>query len=35
MKKVGANVISAEMILFWHIENAKVPNFKDLSNLVK
>ena len=35
MKKVGANVISAEMILFWHIESAKVPNFKDLSNLVK
>ena len=35
MRKLGANVITTEMVLFAHIENSKVPNFKDLSNLVK
>lgn len=35
MRKLGANVITTEMALFSHIENSKVPNFKDLSNLVK
>lgn len=35
MRKLGANVITTEMVLFSHIENSKVPNFKDLSNLVK
>lgn len=35
MRTSGANIISAEMILFWHIENSKVPNFKELSKLIK
>ena len=35
MRKLGANIITTEMALFHHIENSKVPNFKDLSNLVK
>ena len=35
MRKLGANVITTEIALFSHIENSKVPNFKDLSNLVK
>ena len=35
MRQLGANVITTEMVLFAHIENSKVPNFKDLSNLVK
>lgn len=35
MRKLGANIITTEMALFSHIENSKVPNFKDLSKLVK
>ena len=35
MRKIGANIVSTEMILFWHIEHAKVEGFKDLSKLIK
>ena len=35
MLKLGANIITTEMALFSHIENSRVPNFKDLSNLLK
>ena len=35
MRKLGANIISTEMALFMHIENSKVENFKQLSNLIK
>ena len=35
MRKLGANIISTEMVLFGFIESSKVPNFKDLSNLLK
>ena len=35
MRKLGVNIITTEMALFSHIENSRVPNFKDLSNLVK
>ena len=35
MRKLGANIITAEMVLFGFIESSKVPNFKDLSNLLK
>ena len=35
MRKIGANIVSTEMILFWHIEHSKVEGFKDLSKLIK
>lgn len=35
MRKIGANIVSTEMMLFWHIESAKVEGFKDLSKLIK
>ena len=35
MRKLGANIITAEMVLFGFIESSKVPNFKELSNLLK
>ena len=35
MRKLGANIISTEMVLFGFIEGSKVPNFQDLSNLLK
>ncbi|MCZ9839817.1 isochorismatase family protein [Brachyspira hyodysenteriae] len=35
MRKLGANIVSTEMIIFGHIENCKVPCFKDVSKLLK
>ena len=35
MRKIGANIINTEMAIFWHIENSKVENFKELSKLIK
>lgn len=35
MRKIGANIVSTEMILFWHIEHSKVDCFKELSKLLK
>lgn len=35
MRKLGTNIINTEMALFMHIENSKVENFKELSNLIK
>ncbi|WP_300369737.1 isochorismatase family protein [Brachyspira sp.] len=35
MRKLGANIVSTEMIVFGHIENCKVSCFKDVSKLLK
>ena len=35
MRKLGANIVSTEMIIFGHIEHCKVPCFKDVSKLLK
>ena len=35
MRKLGANIITTEMVLFGFIEGSKVDNFKELSNLLK
>ena len=35
MRKLGANIISTEMVLFGFIEGSTLPDFKNLSNLLK
>ncbi|ADG70975.1 isochorismatase family protein [Brachyspira murdochii] len=35
MRKLGANIVSTEMILFGHIEHCKVDCFKEVSKLLK
>ncbi|WP_295154840.1 isochorismatase family protein [uncultured Brachyspira sp.] len=35
MRKLGANILTTEMILFGHIENCKVSCFRDVSKLLK
>ena len=35
MRKLGANIVNTEMVIFGHIEHCKVPCFKEVSKLLK